>query len=36
MKEYYGSFFTLKPGINTITIYGEYTELEIKYRKLYL
>ena len=32
----YGAFFSLVPGRNTISIFGEYSELEIKYRKMYL
>lgn len=32
----YGSFFNLVPGTNTISIFGDYTEIEIKYRKLYI
>lgn len=32
----YGAFFSLIPGRNTISIFGEYTELEIEYRKMYL
>jgi len=32
----YGSFFELKPGQNTISIFGNYTELEIRYQKMYI
>lgn len=31
-----GNFYKLKPGINTISILGEYSELKIVYRKAYL
>lgn len=32
----YGPFFELKPGENTISIFGNYTELEIVYQKMYI
>lgn len=35
-EKVYGSFFTLVPGRNTVSVFGNYTNLEIKYRKMYL